>query len=489
MGVLMSKKQQVEKVQKCSAVVSAFKDGLKDRAALDSVVQTEVVAENGDGSAEESHQPNTDQTEQKEKDDKPCSLSTQQDSALAKKEKQANQEAWGRLRDGKGVEPEELNKAHQLIPPAFVRPKREANDDQPVDVPLGQKEQPVNDEMCEVCEVWTADDLFPCRMCTRVFHDGCLREMGYLSTEALQEMRETAHTTTGWSCYYCVSRGLESLPAGAASEATLPPWKGCTSCWGFSSLRQRREERDKEEDGCTRPAPNRANQPRRGIKPGFSSSRERETHDNVNLLLTEEEMYSLMETFKQCKIIPESCLVSDELLQYRHFVTKQLFERDLTDEEEEDVLAQFAALDPDKKGQIEWSDFLYHETLSVLQKFRTENSLVRILTAKEKDRARAIFQSLDQDKDGIITIGEAKRAQTSWFHKINKDSQSCNVSISHVGPISESSPASSSSERSRDKALENDNRPVTWDNFLRESAIYILAARPNSSAMHIRLPL
>ncbi len=33
-------------------------------------------------------------------------------------------------------------------------------------------------------------------------------------------------------------------------------------------------------------------------------------------------------------------------------------------------------------------------------------------------------------------------------------------SISHVGPISESSPASSSSERSRDKALENDNRLV-----------------------------
>ncbi|XP_051972431.1 PHD finger protein 24-like isoform X2 [Xyrauchen texanus] len=428
MGVLMSKKQQVEKVQKCSAVVSAFKSGLKDRAALDSVVQTEVVSENGDGSAEGSLQPNTDQNEQKEKDNKTCSLSTQQDSALAKKEKKANQEAWGRLRDGKGVEPEELNKAHQLIPPAFVRPKREANDDQPVDVPLGQKEQPVNDEMCEVCEVWTADDLFPCRMCTRVFHDGCLREMGYLSTEALQEMRETAHTTTGWSCYYC---------------------------------------------------------------------------DNVNLLLTEEEMYSLMETFKQCKIIPESCLVSDELLQYRHFVTKQLFERDLTDEEEEDVLAQFAALDPDKKGQIEWSDFLYHETLSVLQKFRTENSLVRILTAKERDRARAIFQSLDQDKDGIITIGEARRAQASWFHKINKDSQSCNVrlmglslcaplfniGISHVGPISESSPVSSSSERSRDKALENDNRPVTWDNFLRESAIYILAARPNSSAMHIHLPL
>lgn len=414
MGVLMSKKQQVEKVQKCSMVVSAFKDGLKDRVTVASAGQTdEVVTENGDGSAEGSHQTNTDHAEQKEKD-KQGSLPARQASAKTREENKANQEAWGRLRDGKGVEPEELKKSHQLTPPAFVRPKRDVNDDQPVDVPLGQREQPVNDEMCDVCEVWTADDLFPCRMCTRVFHDGCLREMGYLSTEALQEMRETAHTTSGWSCYYC---------------------------------------------------------------------------DNVNLLLTEEEMYSLMETFKQCKIIPESCLVSDELLQYRHFVTKQLFDRDLTDEEEEEVLAQFAALDPEKKGQIEWSDFLYHESLSVLQKFRTENSLVRILAAKERDRAQAVFQSLDQDKDGIITAGEARRAQTSWFHKINKESQSCNVSISHVGPISESSPASSSSERSRDKAMENDNRPVTWDNFLRESAIYILAARPNSSAMHIRLPL
>lgn len=65
--------------------------------------------------------------------------------------------------------------------------------------------QPVNDEMCEVCEVWTADDLYPCRICTRVFHDGCLKEIGYLRADTVQEMRETAHTTTGWSCYYCVS--------------------------------------------------------------------------------------------------------------------------------------------------------------------------------------------------------------------------------------------------------------------------------------------
>lgn len=424
MGVLMSKKQQVEKVQKCSAVVAAFKEGVKERP-VPSTPQSDGANENGEKIEEVSTETNDkiNDAEQTEDDAKPGP--SNQASATAREECQkANQEAWSRLRDGKGVEPEDLVKAHQLTPTAFIRPKRDVDDDQPLEVDLAQREQPVNDEMCEVCEVWTADDLFPCRTCTRVFHDGCVRELGYLRAEALQAMRETAHTTAGWSCYYC---------------------------------------------------------------------------DNLNLLLTEEEMYSLMETFKQCRIIPESYLVSDELLQYRHFVSKQLFEREMTDEEEEEVLAQFAALDPEKRGQIEWTDFLYHESLSVLRKFRTENSLVRLLTAKERDRARAVFQSLDQDKDGVITGGESRRAQTSWFQKVNQDqeNQSCNVrltglcspissiGISHVGPISENSPASSCSEKSRDK---DDNRQVSWADFLRESSTYILASRPNSAALHIRLP-
>ncbi|XP_051906252.1 PHD finger protein 24 isoform X1 [Hippocampus zosterae] len=413
MGVLMSKKQSVDKVQKCTAVVSAFQSGIKDRAAL--VKQAEGDTEDGDVPAKTS----TRDEEKSAEDGK--GGETESGSGPSGSSASVNQEAWSRLRDGKGVEPEDLEKSHQLTPPAYVRPKREADDDQPLEVELAIKEQPKSDEMCDVCEVWTADDLYPCRICTRVFHDGCLRELGYLRAEALQEMRDTAHTVTGWSCYYC---------------------------------------------------------------------------DNLNLLLTDEEMYSLMETFKQCKIIPESCLVSDELLQYHHFVSKQQFDKDLTDEQEEEVLAQFAALDPDKKGHIEWPDFLYFESLAVLRKFRTENSLVRLLTAKERDAARLVFLGLDLDEDGLITRAECCQAQQSWFNKLSKDSQSCNLrlmglcapmncGISHVGPICESSPASSSSEQSKT----DDIRPTSWADFLRESSIYILAARPNSTAMHIRLPL
>ncbi|XP_037547991.1 PHD finger protein 24 [Nematolebias whitei] len=379
MGVLMSKKQQVEKVQKCSAVVSAFQAGLKDRTAK------QVEGEECEEPTKTSSNPdekNTEEEKQEETENSAGPSTSQQTSAPVRDECKVNQEAWSRLRDGKGVEPEELDKSHQLTPPAFVRPKREPNDDQPIEVELDMTEQPPSAEMCDVCEVWTADDLYPCKICTRVFHDGCLRELGYLCAEALQEMRDTAHTVPGWSCYYC---------------------------------------------------------------------------DNVNLLLTEEEMYSLIELFKQCKIIPESCLVSDELLQYRHFVSKQQFDKDLSDEQEEEVLAQFASLDPEKKGHIEWSDFLYFESLAVLKKFRSENSLVRLLTAKERDKARSVFLSLE--KDGVITRAESRQAQQSWFHKL-KDSQSCNVrlmgfcspmncGISHVGPICESSPASSDSERSK----------------------------------------
>lgn len=99
--------------------------------------------------------------------------------------------------------------------------------------------QVLNDEMCEICEVWTAESLFPCRICSRVYHDGCLRRMGYLQNDSAAEMTETAHTETGWSCHYCVSawggahrasagwwvlpgsRGLHGCEQGPASQPVL----------------------------------------------------------------------------------------------------------------------------------------------------------------------------------------------------------------------------------------------------------------------------
>lgn len=53
--------------------------------------------------------------------------------------------------------------------------------------------------------------------------------------------------------------------------------------------------------------------------------------------------------------------------------------------------------------------------------------MVRLLTAKERNNARSVFLGLDLDEDGVITRAECRQAQQSWFHKLNKDLQSCNV--------------------------------------------------------------
>lgn len=57
----------------------------------------------------------------------------------------------------------------------------------------------------------------------------------------------------------------------------------------------------------------------------------------------------------------------------------------------------------------------------------SQNSLGRLLTAKERDTARSVFLGLGLDKDGVITRADCRQAQQSWFHKLNKDCQSCNV--------------------------------------------------------------
>ncbi|XP_040399245.1 PHD finger protein 24-like [Cygnus olor] len=397
MGVLMSRRQTVEKVQKVSLAMSAFKDGLQEQPVARRWVEAGGMRR---GTLE--------QTVQEGEEKVPTGPSQPEEGSASKA-------VWERLQDGRGVELEEFDRANRFTPPAFIRPQRELHDDEPLDISLEKREQILNDKMCEICEVWTAESLFPCRICSRVYHDGCLRRMGYLQNDSAVEVMETAHTETGRSCYYC---------------------------------------------------------------------------DNLNLLLTEEEMYSLMETLRQCKIIPETCLTLDDFLHYKHLVHKQQFERPMGEAQEERATLQFSALDPNKKGQIEWPDFLSHESIQLLQKLRPQNSLLRLLTAKERERARVAFLVLDQDSDGFIGENECHKARHAWFRKHQKETPSCNISISHVGPMSESSPTSSG--KSQEKTLlaveQEEARCVNWPSFLRENVAYILAAHPNSAAVHLQPP-
>lgn len=125
MGVLMSKRQTVEQVQKVSLAVSAFKDGLRDRP---SIRRTAELPQSRRGTVEGSVQE-----VQEEKEPDAGTPVTQEESSV-------HRAAWERLRDGRGVEPEEFDKTSRFTPPAFIRPTRKLDDDKPLEILLEPRE-------------------------------------------------------------------------------------------------------------------------------------------------------------------------------------------------------------------------------------------------------------------------------------------------------------------------------------------------------------
>lgn len=125
MGVLMSKRQTVEQVQKVSLAVSAFKDGLRDRP---SIRRGGELPGSRRGTVEGSVQE-----VQEEKEAETSAPVVQEESSI-------NRAAWERLRDGRGVEPEEFDRTSRFTPPAFIRPTRKLDDDKPPDICLDPRE-------------------------------------------------------------------------------------------------------------------------------------------------------------------------------------------------------------------------------------------------------------------------------------------------------------------------------------------------------------
>lgn len=125
MGVLMSKRQTVEQVQKVSLAVSAFKDGLRDRP---SIRRTGELPGSRRGTVEGSVQE-----VQEEKAAEASAPALQEESSVSRA-------SWERLRDGRGVEPEEFDRTSRFTPPAFIRPTRKLDDDKPPDIRLEPRE-------------------------------------------------------------------------------------------------------------------------------------------------------------------------------------------------------------------------------------------------------------------------------------------------------------------------------------------------------------
>lgn len=123
----MSKRQTVEQVQKVSLAVSAFKEGLRDKPS--SIRRSGELAESRRGTVEGSVQ---EVQEDKEAEAR---------APILQDESNIRRGAWERLRDGRGVEPEDLDRISRCFTqPIFIRPTRQLDDDKPPDICLELRE-------------------------------------------------------------------------------------------------------------------------------------------------------------------------------------------------------------------------------------------------------------------------------------------------------------------------------------------------------------
>lgn len=126
MGVLMSKRQTVEQVQKVSLAVSAFKEGLRDRPSI-----------RRSGELVESRRGTVEGSVQEVQEDKEAEAR----APVLQDESNIRRGAWERLRDGRGVEPEDLDRISRCFTqPVFIRPTRQLDDDKPPDICLELRE-------------------------------------------------------------------------------------------------------------------------------------------------------------------------------------------------------------------------------------------------------------------------------------------------------------------------------------------------------------
>lgn len=62
------------------------------------------------------------------------------------------------------------------------------------------------EELCHVCSVYTGRETYPCRICYKVYHEGCLRKLGQCKDPASSALLKRAVKPVGWSCHKCVSK-------------------------------------------------------------------------------------------------------------------------------------------------------------------------------------------------------------------------------------------------------------------------------------------
>lgn len=201
--------------------------------------------------------------------------------------------------------------------------------------------------------------------------------------------------------------------------------------------------------------------------------------ESVTTLLTDEEMQQLIENFDKLDKNQDTQINEDEYLRYKTGEYREIHNEKMPSYMEEEIRNEFKQMDKDQTGTIDWWEFLNHEALKRIGANRSKFQLVRMLSPLEIQKARDIFHAFDKDEDGYINSHEVAVGFNRWFGNLrvfDKDRSSS------FGKGLDPRDISGHVDRHTRMFMDADtdkNRLVSWDEYLREQALYILAARPN----------
>ncbi|KAK2155017.1 hypothetical protein LSH36_251g03123 [Paralvinella palmiformis] len=213
--------------------------------------------------------------------------------------------------------------------------------------------------------------------------------------------------------------------------------------------------------------------------------------DNILNLLQQEELDKLSSAFEEFDINRDSSVSVDEYLAYKR---RRWFQEEgyhMPPEEEEFERTQFRLLDADGNGDIDYWEFAKKEACKCLANMPKEQ-LVALLSPLEKLAARRVYDLLDDDQNGFITEDEARVAFTMWYSFLDETPQK--TKIAHhgtaAGMMLKPKATAISEQRGTQQASlmldadEDGDRTLTWREFLKTQALYILCARSNKT--HLR---
>ncbi|XP_077981381.1 PHD finger protein 24-like [Glandiceps talaboti] len=187
--------------------------------------------------------------------------------------------------------------------------------------------------------------------------------------------------------------------------------------------------------------------------------------DNIAKLLSDSELEGVIEKFDRLDLNADGKVTLQEFMTYHRRKHGDMFNEEMSEDKVDYYQKKFQAIDISGDGFIAWWEFVNVETLEHLYRRRSHGELVQLLKPKEVERMKEVFRRYDKGNRGIISIEDSKQVLRDWVSGLEVPLDKC-VLVANPPQVH----------------LECE-RLVSWDVFIRENALTLISARPNTVQM------